>query len=407
MIIKTNKLGSFNKIASMPMGALNHVTNMRGEAPTDFYNNLLNALTILRNHGCNEAVVSDSKKFIKVAYDYSKTLEHIANDNPSIFKSSKYGNKTYLLQNDGRKFVKVIETGSGSIGKMPTITQERLLCMLYNDQFQKERVLVQVKEHYGELWAESMKKWITAINERFPSDEYRAVRIDTLGKIEVLDGVYHVTDDEDYLVADHYDKLCKEHKIVNQLVGLRREYYDKSDVLMYKRGISLNKIKTLKDIETSPDIHGISLKKMTSVDSACQLVYSKDHMKVKVKDVIFKDVHNKKGQVKNYYAIDFVTIEDEVMTLTMRTFGNNNLALDIKQGLHPSLGKCPVKIWTSMIDYSWPIPNDNQLSFVQKMVLRMDYLMKYSDAKKIIQSLADHSCGYHDDAIGFWITKEV
>lgn len=336
---------------------------------------------------------SGDKKYIKIPYGMIdiilNTLPEESN-NDLYFKTDKTNDKKVYIYFKNKK---LSETGSGNYGSksLDKEIHENLTAIYYNtDEKYWELLDEKIKELYNyanlELWIPSFHAQVKSIKSAYKGN-FRAVRIDNESNIssvykEVLSGLNLNWDcsfsNSDKIINFSYNKLSEMQKtwLVNSngATRLRREAYDKSDIVIYKES-SVSDIKniaeSIKNYDDAVNIKsemvklfndkkliGISLKGLSKPSGKFEMVEFNTEQSVKngvVKNLKKYNINNilrKKGNkynIQNGFNIDIVTEDNKKLILALRSFGNN-AALEVKFASKPPLGKSPVFLWRKFIE---------------------------------------------------------
>lgn len=355
------------------------------------------------SEGINPRALFDSgdKKYIKIPYGMIdiiiNTLPESSTDS-LYFKTDKTNDKKVYIYYKNKKLA---ETGSGNYGSksLDKEIHENLTAIYYNTDEKYWDILDEkIKELYGyanlDVWIPSFHEQINAIKKEYSG--FRAVRIDNEANItsiynEVLsdlnlnwDGKFS---NNDKIVNISYNKLSEMQKTwlvrSNSATRLRREAYDKSDIVLYNES-KISDIKkiadSINDTEDAVDIKaemvklfnekkliGVSLKGLSKPSGKFEMVEFNTEQSVKngvvkeLKKYNINDILRKKRDkysIQNGFNIDIVTEDNKKLMLVLRSFGNN-AALEVKFASKPPLGKSPVFLWRKFIE-----ENKNKNSFL-------------------------------------------
>lgn len=345
---------------------------------------------------------SGDKKYIKIPYGMIDIIINTLpeqSDDSIYYKSDKTNDKKIYIYFKGKKLA---ETGSGNYGSksLDKEIHENLTAIYYNTDEKYWDILDEkIKTLYGyanlDIWIPSFHEQVKAIKSLYKGN-YRAVRIDNESNInavynEVLNGLNLNWDgkfsNSDKLINLSYNKLSEMQKtwLVNSngATRLRREAYDKSDIVLYNES-KISDIKkiadSIKDREDAVDIKsemvnlfndkiliGISLKGLSKPSGKFEMVEFNTEQSIKngvvkeLKKYNINDILRKKGNnynIQNGFSIDIITEDNKKLMLLLRSFGNS-AALEVKFASKPPLGKSPVFLWRKFIE-----ENKNRNSFL-------------------------------------------
>jgi hypothetical protein len=335
--------------------------------------------------------------FIKLPYEFTPIIKTVINTNnfSELFTIREKDEKKIYVDyiNNGKK-VKMIETGRGSVGRVPTDLQESSTCALFNiymdmidedtDDMAQLDDLNNIKnliidalgidgDKFDETWLISFSHQIKSIVKFLKSfdldvTEYRAVRYG----------------DKKNPVSAAYTNMISAYTKVCGTTGSRKDTYDPSDIILYDQR-AIGKIESICRAGSSRDDYedpnnsdkgikneyinelflshlcmGISLKKLTGAGRP-EIFNTGSHNIVKSVNTIKKDDIIIKPnyitvKVSGNFNFDNTTIDngEEVnnqksILITLRSFGS--VAMDVKMDAkgEPALGKCPVDIWRSIL----------------------------------------------------------
>ena len=357
---------------------------------------------------------NEKDKFIKIPY---QMIDIILNEFPEKTAGEKGFCQAMAEKNDKKIYIyyknsKLAETGSGNYGSksLDKEIHENLTAIYYNtDESYWDILDNRVRELYGyanlDVWIPSFHEQIKAIKHTYKGD-FRAVRIDNEANInavynEVLSGMKLNWDgklsSDDAEINKIYNNLSNMQKkwIVssNNATKLRREAYDKSDIVLYKKNSIpkiQSKIGTIKDIEDCIDVKanmvelfndkyliGISLKGLSKPTGKFEMVEfnteesAKNGVIQELKKYSVVDILRQKKNkynIQNGFNIDIVTKDNKKLQLVLRSFGSS-AALEVKFASKPPLGKSPVFLWRKFVE-----DNKNKSSIIPSNVTNVRQL---------------------------------
>lgn len=324
-------------------------------------------------------IYSDGAKYFKMPYVFTPVIKTIAQSAGFTIREEG-GEKISLYYGS----TKIMETGRGSIDRVPTKLQEESTCLLWNicmDVGEKEDISLEklndmdyVKNILIDAYGEDAEKLTTAWVSSFSK------QITTLTKYCVSLGInpkeYRMTryGDNDTIAASYTAMVKSYTKYVGGEGRNMKDTFDPSDVILYK----VSEINTIEDIckpgvDMSSCIEikdeyrdklflqhicmGISLKQIISRTGEVDVFNVHPNNLVGVIEKVEK--LNSKGDSLTLLCngnFNFNDITDEngspvekvsQIRLVMRTFGSGRVGIEVKLNTHgcPSLGKCPVDIW--------------------------------------------------------------
>lgn len=340
-------------------------------------------------------IYAKAKAFFKMPYSFGPQLESALNGLRGIRINRVDSKKIKVYYKpEGSREVQLMETGSGSINKIPTSLQESSTCFVFNaymDAIEKGGDLSCIdNEEYindvlGDLFEGSKidQSWIISF-----SFQVKAL-VDYVGEIvKELGGdtkIYNYRlaryggTGEKEVVSKAYSKMVSAYA---RKIGGRKDAYDPTDIILFDK-TKVNEItKCCKEGHTPEECveikteflkkcfkericMGVALKKL-SENGRIELYNTGTHNVVN--SITGFEIVPTKGKnnitVLCTGAFNFDGIVDEEgkpvtqekqVVLTMRTFGSNIIALDATLRGHgkndgPAIGKCPSKIWREMID---------------------------------------------------------
>ena len=415
LIESVDNTGRFNNVAK----TLDELTS---NAPHLHISNNEVVLNMFKNLTGIETFIyskSDKKMYFKVPYIYNNVINNLKDVNG--VELIKNGNKIKVKYNG----LHIMETGAGSINKIPTSVQEHSTCRVFNSYMDEiencgDLSLIDDKSYISNIvqdlfdgtnvdksWIESFKYQVKTLVDyiyTIISDlkintnvyNYRLVPYNETGKNSRISKAYR------NMVVSYSSNL-----------GGRKDVYDPSDLILFdktKTDYIISYCKKGKDSSECIDIKnkftkeifnkglcmGISLKKLHK-DGRITL-YNTGNSEI-VKSIDSYEIKKTSGKnnvtvlCKGTFNMDTITdIDKDVLPhkkevlLTMRTFGSGILALDVTLFSNgkldgPSIGKCPSKIWRGMIGAE----NDNIETSVQKFEEFIKTKASLDNIKTLIQ----------------------
>lgn len=336
---------------------------------------------------------NDKDKYIKIPYGM---IDILLNELPNQSADGLYCKQD--AKNDKKIYVyykscKIAETGSGNYGSksLDKEIHENLTAIYFNTDEKYWDVLDEkINELYSyanlNIWIPSFHEQIKAIKKSYKGN-LRAVRIDNESNIisvyrGVLTGLnlgwdqsFSNTDKEINNIYNRLSNMQKKWIVSNNNASiLKREAYDKSDIIIYDPS-QIDKIKeiigSMNDIEDCIDVKanmvelfnkkyliGISLKGLSKANGKFEMVEFNTEQSIKngvIRDLkkysINNILRNKGNQynIQNGFIIDIETIDNKKLQLCLRSFGSN-AALEVKFVSKPPLGKSPVFLWRKFVE---------------------------------------------------------
>lgn len=375
---------------------------------------------------------ANGKDYIKLPYEFTPIIKTVINTNnfSELFTiKEKDEKKIFVDYIDNGKKLRMIETGRGSVGRIPTDLQESSTCTLFNiymdmidedtDDMAQLDDLNNIKnllidalgvngEKFDETWLISFSHQIKSIVKFLKSfdldvTEYRAVRYG----------------DKKNPVSAAYTNMISAYTKVCGTTGSRKDTYDPSDIILYDQR-AIGKIESICRAGSSRDDYedpnnsdkgikneyinelflshlcmGISLKKLTGAGRP-EIFNTGSHNivksvnAVKESDIIIKPNYIT-VKVSGNFNFDNTTIDngEEVnnqksILITLRSFGS--VAMDVKMDAkgEPALGKCPVDIWRSILGV-------NSKTKLHDCLRAFEKFLKSSNNTSQIQSLIQYA----------------
>lgn len=337
---------------------------------------------------------ADGQPYFKMDYSFGPAIETVLKNHSDKFIIPKRkGNKFDVKYVGDKKPIKIMEIGKGSIGRIQTSVQEQSTCYVFNtymDIMEQDGEDMSTMNNIDEIrniiadiysvevedmdvsWLYSFGKQVKALVNLIRSfggnpTDYRLARYGEPGK--------------DKHVSKAYTNMIKAY--THHIGGdgrNRKDTYDPSDVILFNKN-HIQDIKSIckagKDIDDCMNIKktffeklfithicmGVSLKKITRSSGGKIDLFNVGSHNIVEKITSFDKIKKTKTNLtilcRGSFNFDGVTDEnnnpmgsEKEVLLTMRTFGGNNVAVDVKlnEPGEPALGKCPVKKWRSTIN---------------------------------------------------------
>lgn len=325
--------------------------------------------------GYNDALISLLDNEYKDNFVYSVS-------NGSISVKYKYP--------DGKKSNTIFQTGDGSIGRVSTDQQESATCLIWNAFIDNQ---IDVNNNDIKERDQLVRNLVSSISKEFDNDWIRTFSKHVIAICDYLKYYFGGSvNPSDY-------KLCLSHKstlgndpdgigdvygnFVKRYVqqvggkGAKKDPFDPADVILYKKDSVdyikselssymndpvAGKIQYKKNLFDTGTMIGISLKKITGVKKTGKFdIYNDGKSAEKCKRVksfeIDERTSNKQVVVncKGDFDFDSTTTEDgqvvgkeTVVSVVLRSFGSVAMDCTIQNG-GPTLGKCPVAVWRSIL----------------------------------------------------------
>lgn len=329
-------------------------------------------------------IYSQGAKYFKMPYAFTPIIKSAAQG--SQFEIQEEGGEKISLRYKGKK---IMETGRGSVDRVPTKLQENSTCLLWNicmnvgseenvsldklnDIDYVKNILI---DAYGEdaekltiNWVSSFSKQITTLVKYCESlginpKEYRMTR-------------YGNRDE----VASSYEAMVRAYtKYVGGEGRNMKDTFDPSDVIFYKlteskKIVGICKAGTdmvsclaikeqyKKDLFIPHICMGVSLKQIVSNTGKVDVFNVHSDNLVGTIDKVQKSNSSNNGLTLlctgEFNFNDFVDENGSLVKntsevlLVMRTFGSGRVGIEVKLNTRgcPSLGKCPVDIWRKSLD---------------------------------------------------------
>ena len=326
-------------------------------------------------------IYSQTHKYFKIPYAFLEAIQNIAPNYPQ-FSLHKYGGKKIKVSI--KPYGEIFETGSGSIGRVSTASQESATVAVWNKYIEEVDYFDLDNEDYIRNLVEDIStkfdtEWISTFQKQVKLINHYIISIGE----NPLD--YKLTRYGDSAIGNAYKNFVENYtKIISDGDG-QKDNFDPSDVLLYKHKSEkkiesiLNSYK-LTDIDSCIDcktkfidslfipklLQGISLKKIAAKKNGLYELFNiGDNVRIPI--VSNFETTLGKNQItilcKGNFNLDNMTddLGDEIesekeIKLVMRSFGyakkGNEVAIDatLNIGKNPSLGKCPKRIWMKLLN---------------------------------------------------------
>ena len=357
-------------------------------------------------------IYGNNSSFFKIKYDLGDDIERACD-------SGDFENITYDEVRSSRK-IKIkykgsifAETGSGSIGRVNTESQEIATCVVFNavveelaknPEFKYDFVFIRdlisdISEDFDNSWVVSFYKQIQGILRYLEDNGCNPINY----KLERYGGSKKFPD---WDLSRTYANFIK--KYTKCFPGSQKDNWDPSDVILYNKDMVSeiesdlitwtseltdelsaatikeklkNKYYIGKDGEKLKDIifKGISLKKISGKKEPHVEIFNVgEGSKVNVSSVV-----GQKRTQSGFVCIinggfDFGYVSDsdideqksKDVKLTLRTFGSGRVGIDVclNENGSPSLGKCPVNIWRGILGCDESIIIDDAIDKFEEML---------------------------------------
>ena len=345
-------------------------------------------------------IYNPATSYIKMYPSYNDTLDKIANlpEYADIVTKQKEGDYSLSVYYKNTKF---IQTGSGSIGRVDTASQETATCLVWNVYIEQlknnpefvnfntdeiKEMVKDISEDFDTEWITTFQKQIVSIYEYLKTInvnplDYRLCRykekqnsdkhigltyakfIDTYtsnytDKYTAKKGGQKDNFDQSDVIAFNVNKISEINSVLGELTNLaktdtteaRKVYEDKLFDKKLTIGISLKKIagnKSKAEYDTFNTMNSENrIGNITSFEIKDRKYASTKNIQIDCFGTFNFNKTTEPGSLVEIHPV-------KVIRLTMRTFGNGgNVAIDatIPTGKNPSLGKCPARIWRSIIN---------------------------------------------------------
>lgn len=386
-LLQTNDIGDF----------LQKNYNLTDEISDYIQSEFENLFKIANKEGIQCRIVYDtSKKYVKIPYELIPVIlnyfDEDSNSDKLYYKEDSSNDKKIYIYYKNHKLA---ETGRGNYGSksLDKEIHENLTSIYFNTKEDKWDVLdARIKELYNyanlNIWIPSFHEQVKAIKSKFKG-KYRAVRIDNETNISAIyNEVFNGLNDDfgwdcklsanDIKVNQSYNKLSISQKqwIIkdNGATKLRREAYDKSDIIIYDENKISDIIKASKIDSTNAEelvdvksdmvklynnkcLIGISLKGLSTANGKFDMVEFNTEQSPEngvinkiTKYNVLNILRTKKNtyNIQNGFTINITTKNSEELELNLRSFGNN-AALEVKYSKKPPLGKSPIFLWRKFV----------------------------------------------------------
>lgn len=436
-----NSSKKFDNVAKQ-LNDLPDKLNIFGESVPEEVRNAFQMVANSKTHS-NPFLFATGATYFKMPYVYNDLIRETLSKLKGI-KVEESGIKIFVFykpsdENKKGNGIKLMETGNGSLKKIPTDLQENATCVVFNaymDVIGKEQMIPGESEYVDKQFVEDLISGSNIDSSWIDSFVYQINTI--VDYLESLD--LSKKEIANYRLARYGARSKKEPvstaysnmlRGYSSFLGGRKDAYDPTDILLFnKKEESVNQIITycnkVLDAVGSADPNkvndakaeflekifkenicmGISLKKLSklgkielfNIDGNDGVIKSVTGFRKPEEDdtKTQKQINKRrKNNIQIYCQGDFqfskgFTDEDgdrlnntkEVM-LTLRTFGSNIIAMDVslpKGG--PAIGKCPVNIWRKVLE----VKNTEEKD-INKCIEKFNQFLETGDDKKIYEGL--------------------
>lgn len=381
--------------------------------------------------------------YFKMPYVYNDSIKETLSKLKGI-EVEESGIKIFVFykstENSGKR-IKLMETGNGSLKKIPTDLQENATCIVFNaymDVIGKEQMIPGESEDVDKQFVEDLISGSNIDSSWIDSFVYQINTIvdylESLGlsKKEIANyrlARYGARSKKEPVSTAYSDML----RGYSSFLGGRKDAYDPTDILLFNKeegsvnqiiiycnkvldavgsanpdNVNDAKVEFLENIFKKNICMGISLKKLSklgkielfNIDGNDGVIKSVTGFRKPEEDdtKTQKQINKRrKNNIQIYCQGNFqfskgFTDEDgdrlnntkEVM-LTLRTFGSNIIAMDVslpKGG--PAIGKCPVNIWRKVLD----VKNSEEKN-INKCIEKFNQFLETEDDKTIRDGLQE------------------
>lgn len=334
-------------------------------------------------------IYSNGASYFKIKYDLGDDIERLckSKDYENFEAKPVRGSKKIHVLYNGNRFA---ETGSGSIGRVNTESQETGTCVVFNAVVEELRknpefkydfpyikgLIEDISADFDNAWVASFYKQISGIIGYLRSNgcdptEYKMERYggSKMFKDWNLSKVYaqfigKYTSCFANSVKDNWDpsdvilfRVADEGSISSNFMAwagelsdepsaavvkekLKKEYYTNNNIIF--KGVSLKKISSKKNPEV--DIYNVGEGSKVSISGVSEVKEKAgSNLTVFVKGSF---------DFGNVLDSDIPSEKENEVKLVLRTFGSGQVAIDVTvaQSGNPSLGKCPVSVWRRILD---------------------------------------------------------
>lgn len=322
-------------------------------------------------------IASNSTNYIKIHPNYAGIVksEVLKDDTLSIKNIS--GEK-FIVKDTTHKNRTIIEIGRGSVGRISTESQEKSTCQLFNDIVEhhdlnnidellndKDYIFNLISDLYenaddlDKTWIYSFGKQIKAIIRYLEGlnlsvENYRAVRFG----------------DKNDPVGKWYTNMVKDYTAIVGGKNIRKDTFDPTDIILYDKTMgpaSEIKINNKNVLEAKKDylekvfnrhfVMGVSLKKINNNEGRAELFNIDNNINMpKIENIRY--INDKENNITLMIEGNFrfnamtdssgdIVGSPSSLLLTLRTFGSNNIAMDltINEKYSPAIGKVPTAVW--------------------------------------------------------------
>lgn len=274
----------------------------------------------------------------------------------------------------------VMQTGNGSYGRVSTDQQESGTCMVWNKFVNGEFDINCPEDERNKI----VKNYVSSLSDEFDADWIRTFSKHVIAICSYFESIgqdplkyklclSHKASLNEDKIGEIYGDFVKEY--VKSYGAKKKDPFDPSDVLAYdKNQVDLIQnllIKCKSLCKTDPSkakemykaelydeglIKGLSLKKITGKGKKSRFdTYNDDTSIAKINrlnDITLDPRCSDKQtvvRVEGKFNFDAATPTDQIVLITLRSFGEKPYMDCTILGGGPTLGKCPVNIWRDII----------------------------------------------------------
>lgn len=376
----------------------------------DAFDNLSKSINI-----DNPFIYAKGETYFKMPYGYNDELQNICKTLDNIHVDVIDDKKVKVYYIDGKKY-RIMETGSGSINKIPTDIQEKGTCLVFNeymDQIQNGGDLSCIDDsNYIKSIIKDLFTGYKIDGSWIKSYSFQIKALTEMIK-QIIEEIGGATEAYNYRIAKYgaisdYEHVSKAYtrmaRAYAKVMGGRKDVFDPTDIILFdktkvnsiveccKVGVDEKECADIKDNFLRNCFNkricmGISLKKLNKI-GRIELYNTGNHNVVhEVTDYKLIDTKGKNNVTvlcEGEFNFDGVVDENgqpvhkkDQVILTMRTFGSGILAMDVTLSKNgklsgPAIGKCPVDIWKKVINSKSKNISDNIRMFEKFITRKID-----------------------------------
>ena len=356
----------------------------------DFFTEYFDKVMQKANMDIEEVFIyAPKEKWFKIPYSFLQAIVEVSKSYENLKLTFKGSKKCEVRIESNNKYIKIFETGSGSIGRVNTSTQEQATCVVYNayvdamksnGEFNVDDKAF-IKELLKDLFTGFDSGWLKTFGSQCT---HISNYLTSIG-CNPLD--YRLTRYDDGKVGKAYKEFVQSY--TRTLEG-QKDNFDPSDVLVYKESAADDIVGILKSYNVTIDnykecktdyindlwntklLQGISLKKLSPKSSRYDLfnvggvnrIEKVNSFEVKTTPTQVTVVCTGKFDLHNLTDGEGDPLNKEnSIKVVMRSFGGGQTAVDCTLEKGPSLGKCPARFWRKLINTK---PNDDLTVHVEK-----------------------------------------